>query len=134
MTACGAPRRLKTQGVEGGARLHLRVSPESAADVRTGRSGIRVARHEGHGAAVGTELSGLRNKEGDDQGDHSALGSLVLGFVGDRWAIDVAGPLPVTARGNRYVIATVEYATPWRLQYVAKVHYGASGSGAWTNA
>ncbi|KAE9055549.1 hypothetical protein PF010_g32109 [Phytophthora fragariae] len=39
------------------------------------------------------------------------LRSVRTGEVGDRWAIDVAGPLPVTMNGNRYVIAAVEYTT-----------------------
>ncbi|KAJ0391766.1 hypothetical protein P43SY_010693 [Pythium insidiosum] len=41
------------------------------------------------------------------------LRNLKVGAVGDRWALDFAGPLPVTANGNRYVIAIVEYATKW---------------------
>ncbi|KAJ0392607.1 hypothetical protein P43SY_003150 [Pythium insidiosum] len=41
------------------------------------------------------------------------LQSLKAGTVGDRWALDFAGPLPVTAAGNRYVIAIAEYATKW---------------------
>ncbi|KAJ0391236.1 hypothetical protein P43SY_010942 [Pythium insidiosum] len=41
------------------------------------------------------------------------LRSLQVGEVCDRWALDFAGPLPVTAGGNRYVLAVVEYATKW---------------------
>jgi hypothetical protein len=43
------------------------------------------------------------------------LRSVQTGDVCDRWAIDVAGPLPRTVNGNRYVIAAVEYTT----RYVA---------------
>ncbi|KAJ0391696.1 hypothetical protein P43SY_010532 [Pythium insidiosum] len=39
------------------------------------------------------------------------LRSLRVGEVGDRWALDIAGPLPRTASGNRYVVAIVEYVT-----------------------
>jgi hypothetical protein len=39
------------------------------------------------------------------------LRSVKTGDVSDRWAVDVAGPLPVTANGKRYVIAAVEYTT-----------------------
>ncbi|KAE8879800.1 hypothetical protein PF003_g36224 [Phytophthora fragariae] len=43
------------------------------------------------------------------------LRSVRTGEVGDRWAIDVAGPLPVTMNGNRYVIAAVEYTTRYAV-------------------
>ncbi|OWY91067.1 Cyclic AMP-dependent protein kinase, partial [Phytophthora megakarya] len=43
------------------------------------------------------------------------LRSQGVGAVGDRWAIDVAGPLPVTANGNRYVVAAVDYATRYAV-------------------
>ncbi|KAJ8569039.1 hypothetical protein ON010_g6222 [Phytophthora cinnamomi] len=39
------------------------------------------------------------------------LRSIRGGDVGDRWALDVAGPLPTTNGGERYVIAAVEYVT-----------------------
>ncbi|GMF58796.1 unnamed protein product [Phytophthora fragariaefolia] len=50
------------------------------------------------------------------------LRSLGLGFVGDRWALDVAGSLPLTARGNRYVIAAVEYATRCAIAVAVPIH------------
>ncbi|OWZ10377.1 Gag-pol fusion protein, partial [Phytophthora megakarya] len=39
------------------------------------------------------------------------LRSLRGGAVGDRWALDVAGPFPVANGGDRYVVAAVEYVT-----------------------
>ncbi|POM73717.1 LOW QUALITY PROTEIN: Hypothetical protein PHPALM_9409 [Phytophthora palmivora] len=39
------------------------------------------------------------------------LRSMHGGDVGDRWALDVAGPLPTTDDGERFVIAAVEYVT-----------------------
>jgi hypothetical protein len=50
------------------------------------------------------------------------LRSLGLGFVGDRWVLDVAGPLPVTGRGNRYVIAAGEYATRYAVAVSVPAH------------
>ncbi|KAE9259323.1 hypothetical protein PR003_g34835, partial [Phytophthora rubi] len=47
------------------------------------------------------------------------LRSQGVGDPGDRWALDVAGPLPLTSGGNRYVIAAVDYAT--RYSVVAAV-------------
>lgn len=35
--------------------------------------------------------------------------------AGDRWAQDVAGTLPVTDKGNRYLEAAVDYATQYSL-------------------
>ncbi|GMF51292.1 unnamed protein product [Phytophthora fragariaefolia] len=43
------------------------------------------------------------------------LRSQGIGDVGDRWALDVAGPLPITANGNRYVIAAVDYASRYAV-------------------
>lgn len=50
------------------------------------------------------------------------LRALGLGEVGDRWALDVAGPLPITARGNRYVIAAVEYSTRYAVAVSVATH------------
>ncbi|KAJ0392460.1 hypothetical protein P43SY_002014 [Pythium insidiosum] len=36
------------------------------------------------------------------------LRSIRVGDVCDRWALDIAGPLPRTAKGNRYIVAAVE--------------------------
>ncbi|KAJ0394225.1 hypothetical protein ATCC90586_010373 [Pythium insidiosum] len=43
------------------------------------------------------------------------LRSLQVGEVCDCWALDFAGPLPITAGVNRYVLAVVEYATKWEV-------------------
>eukprot|EP00644_Phytophthora_capsici_P016999 jgi/Phyca11/129340/e_gw1.83.32.1 len=50
------------------------------------------------------------------------LRSLHGGDVCDRWALDVAGPLPVTEGGNRYVIAALEYVTRYAVAGVVKEH------------
>ena len=39
------------------------------------------------------------------------LRSVRVGAVGDRWGLDLAGPLPITSCGNRYVVVRVEYLT-----------------------
>ncbi|KAE9181935.1 hypothetical protein PF004_g24389 [Phytophthora fragariae] len=44
------------------------------------------------------------------------LRSVRTGEVGDRWALDVAGPLPVTVNGNRYVVASTPPDTRWLRQ------------------
>lgn len=43
------------------------------------------------------------------------LRSIRGGDVGDRWALDVAGPFPVASGGERYVIAAVEYVTRYAV-------------------
>ncbi|KAE9190778.1 hypothetical protein PF002_g24674 [Phytophthora fragariae] len=43
------------------------------------------------------------------------LRSLRGGDVGDRWALDVAGPFPVAEGGERYVIAALEYVTRYAV-------------------
>jgi hypothetical protein len=50
------------------------------------------------------------------------LRSLRGGDVGDRWALDVAGPLPATDGGHRYVIAAVEYVTRYAVAIAVKDH------------
>ncbi|GMF36060.1 unnamed protein product [Phytophthora fragariaefolia] len=50
------------------------------------------------------------------------LRSVRTGDVCDRWAIDVAGPLPVTEHGNRYVIAAVEYTTRYVVAVAVPEH------------
>ncbi|GMF50461.1 unnamed protein product [Phytophthora fragariaefolia] len=50
------------------------------------------------------------------------LRSVRTGDVRDRWAIDVAGPLPVTEQGNRYVIAAVEYTTRYAVAEAVPEH------------
>ncbi|KAE8904474.1 hypothetical protein PF007_g25363 [Phytophthora fragariae] len=43
------------------------------------------------------------------------LRSLRGGDVGDRWALDVAGPFPVADGGERYVIAALEYVARYAV-------------------
>eukprot|EP00644_Phytophthora_capsici_P014959 jgi/Phyca11/131662/e_gw1.109.31.1 len=50
------------------------------------------------------------------------LRSLRGGNVGDRWALDVAGPLPVGDKGQRYVIAAVEYVTRYAVATTVETH------------
>ncbi|KAE9006304.1 hypothetical protein PR003_g5876 [Phytophthora rubi] len=50
------------------------------------------------------------------------LRSLRGGDVGDRWALDVAGPLPVGDGGQRYVIAAVEYVTRYAVAVAVPQH------------
>src|SRR6266542_4257945 len=32
----------------------------------------------------------------------------------DRWGVDVVGPLPITLKGNQYIIVAVEYLSKWQ--------------------
>ncbi|KAE9016787.1 hypothetical protein PR002_g13573 [Phytophthora rubi] len=50
------------------------------------------------------------------------LRSLRGGDVGDRWALNVAGPLPTTDGGESYVIAAVEYVTRYAVVIAVKQH------------
>ncbi|KAJ8508076.1 hypothetical protein ON010_g18905 [Phytophthora cinnamomi] len=50
------------------------------------------------------------------------LRSIRGGDVGDRWALDVAGHLPTTSGGERYVIAAVEYVTRYAVAMTVKRH------------
>ncbi|KAE9008012.1 hypothetical protein PR001_g16815 [Phytophthora rubi] len=50
------------------------------------------------------------------------LRSLKGGDVGDRWALDVAGPLPASDGGERYVIAAIKYVTHYAVAVATKQH------------
>ncbi|GMF45417.1 unnamed protein product [Phytophthora fragariaefolia] len=50
------------------------------------------------------------------------LRSIRMGAVCDRWAIDVIAPLPITANGNRYVTAAVEYTTRYAVTAAVPEH------------
>ncbi|KAG1699798.1 hypothetical protein DVH05_028586 [Phytophthora capsici] len=50
------------------------------------------------------------------------LRSIRGGDVGDRWALDVAGPFPVADGGERYVIAALEYVTRYAVACCAVKH------------
>ncbi|KAE9123531.1 hypothetical protein PF007_g7016 [Phytophthora fragariae] len=50
------------------------------------------------------------------------LRSLRGGEVGDRWALDVAGPLPTSDGGQRYVIAAVECVTRYAVATTVQQH------------
>ena len=41
------------------------------------------------------------------------LQPLRLSGVMFQWGIDFAGPLPITSRGNRYVLVCIEHCTKW---------------------
>ena len=41
------------------------------------------------------------------------LGSMPTGAPWDRLATDILGPLPVTPRGNRYILTVTDYFTKW---------------------
>lgn len=42
--------------------------------------------------------------------------------MGDRWALDVAGPFPVADGGERYVIAALEYVTRYAVARCVRQH------------
>jgi hypothetical protein len=50
------------------------------------------------------------------------LRSLRGGAVGDRWALDVAGPLPTTDGGQRFVIVALEYVTRYAVARTCMRH------------
>jgi transposase InsO family protein/predicted aspartyl protease len=51
-----------------------------------------------------------KTSHGEKEPQHSPAPPL-LPFV--RWSLDVVGPLPVTPRGNRYLITAIDHASRW---------------------
>jgi hypothetical protein len=81
-----------------------------------------VAEHDDDGEPVALGMPGLRLQEGETEGSGPTASELRTGDVGDRWAIDVAGSLPVTASGKRFVIAAVEYTTRYAVAEAVEEH------------
>ena len=44
---------------------------------------------------------------------HTRLGIYTVGLPMERSAADIAGPLPVTSRGNKYILVIGDYFTKW---------------------
>src|SRR6266542_4833301 len=42
------------------------------------------------------------------------LHPISLSRLFNRWGVDVVGPLPITPKGNRYIIVAVEYLSKWQ--------------------
>ena len=50
-------------------------------------------------------------------------GSMPTGAPWDRLATDILGPLPVTPRGNRYILTVTDYFTKWIEVFPMRVKY-----------
>ena len=52
------------------------------------------------------------------------LGDMRVGAPMDRWALDILGPLPVTSRGNRYILVVTDAFSKWvEFIYLQKGYY-----------
>ena len=47
------------------------------------------------------------------QRQRAPLGNITAGYPWQRIAIDLVGPLPSTARGNRYILSVTDYFSKW---------------------
>ncbi|POM78808.1 Retrotransposable element [Phytophthora palmivora] len=79
---------------------------------------LLVAKEERYYTELGHVLSRLSNEKSKTE----TLRPLKVGSPGDRWALDIAGPLPRTPRGNRYVITVVDYATRYAVAKAVNNH------------
>ena len=51
------------------------------------------------------------------QKPRAPLGKMSVGAPMDRWATDIAGPFPITARGNRYIMVVTDTFSKWTEAY-----------------
>ena len=51
---------------------------------------------------------------------HAQLGQIVVGEPMERIAMDILGPLPITEKGNRYILVIMDVFTKWTEAYPLK--------------
>uniref|UniRef100_A0A3Q1EU28 Gypsy retrotransposon integrase-like protein 1 n=1 Tax=Acanthochromis polyacanthus TaxID=80966 RepID=A0A3Q1EU28_9TELE len=56
-------------------------------------------------------------RKGSPDGSHAQLQQFPVGCPMERVGIDILGPFPLTERGNRYVLTTMDYFTKWPEAY-----------------
>ena len=56
-------------------------------------------------------------RKGPKRRQHGAAGVYVVGAPMERVAVDIMGPLPLTDRGNRYLLVVMDYFTKWPEAY-----------------
>ena len=56
-------------------------------------------------------------KKGPSDQSHAQLQQFPVGAPMERVALDIAGPLPLTEGGNRYVLSVMDYSTKWLEAY-----------------
>ena len=39
--------------------------------------------------------------------------TIPLTDIFERWDIDIVGPLPITRKGNRYIVVAIDYFSRW---------------------
>ncbi|OWY92177.1 Pol Polyprotein [Phytophthora megakarya] len=64
----------------------------------------------------------MKYDDGYSDAKSAEAANLRGGDVGDRWALDVAGPLPATDGGKKYVVVAVEYVTRYAVTIAVKDH------------
>ncbi|GMF48287.1 unnamed protein product [Phytophthora fragariaefolia] len=77
---------------------------------------------ESHDSVWARHLRAPRTRKARPREIVPPLRSINGGDVGDRWALDVAGPLPTSDGGQRYVIAALEYVTRYAVAVTVKQH------------
>ncbi|OWZ03214.1 Retrovirus Polyprotein [Phytophthora megakarya] len=78
--------------------------------------------HECHKHIGGRTCNECGSRKARSREVFPPLRSLRGGSVCDRLALDVAGPLPTTDGGKRYVVAAVEYVTRYAVAATVKQH------------
>ncbi|OWZ05360.1 LOW QUALITY PROTEIN: hypothetical protein PHMEG_00022563, partial [Phytophthora megakarya] len=113
---CVAARTLG-DGVQIKPRIYLGRPFTRDSYARSHRARDLEARTATGGAALGCGIRKARPRE-----VVPSLRSLRGGAVGDRLALDVAGPLPASDGGQRYVPAAVEYVTTYAVATAVTQH------------
>lgn len=80
-----------------------------------------MARAGTRSAKMGIGVSGMRKPKSTPREVIPSLRSLDGGDVGDRWALDIAGLLPDSEGGQRFVIAAVEYVIRYAVALAVRL-------------
>ena len=59
----------------------------------------------------------MKGKKGPKRQGRAPMELYQVGALMERVAVDIAGPLPVTASGNKYICVAMDYFTKWPEAY-----------------
>ncbi|GMF50249.1 unnamed protein product [Phytophthora fragariaefolia] len=110
--------------LQGVPRLCVSGASQGTTYVRPHREAVLVTGYAERGAMVVAGCQKCGSRKARPKEVMLPLRSIGGGDVGDRWALDVIGPFPMTDGGQRYVVAAHEYVTHYAVATKVTQHTG----------